>query len=561
MDEIEWREWAAAVAPHLRVLLDGHAAAAVEVELAAALALPPGQAKAELRRILTDHAALKRWIRRQRDLRRGEYRVTARPETAAQRYLAVDFPGQASLGARIPLIVQIVRAPADGSSAPLKPFVLAKPETVNISVSAGPGLQGLGDLDQDLVVPVGADSDQLRFAFTLVAPGLHTVTVRAFLGGTCLGEFRTEVSVEDGAPTQHPGVRTAELREIAREPGEVTMEVSACAEGYAFRLVCETPYERVISRRSGPDVTTVVEQVAAEIRNLVGNKPVFDDPKLVHRRLVNLGAGMWTDVVPPAIQEQFWDQLPAITSFSVMSELDTSPWELFYTAQHDSGKFLVERFPVVRRVAGQDHHPRRLRLSNAGYVVPPDSPPEADGEIAAIRRKVGPAVADRGVIAECRRLGELIDEGDFDLLHFACHNSFRPGAGSTVSLDGGPFRPSDLDRAVQRRAFEQAGPLVFVNACRSAGEVATLTGTSGWATRFMRSGAAAFVGALWAVRSSSARVFAESFYDALISRKQPLGEASTTARAAVMADEGDPTWLAYTIYGNPAATVERADAL
>jgi len=33
----------------------------------------------------------------------------------------------------------------------------------------------------------------------------------------------------------------------------------------------------------------------------------------------------------------------------------------------------------------------------------------------------------------------------------------------------------------------------------------------------------------------------------------PLGTASLQARQAIAADEGDPTWLAYTVYGNPAA--------
>ena len=49
---------------------------------------------------------------------------------------------------------------------------------------------------------------------------------------------------------------------------------------------------------------------------------------------------------------------------------------------------------------------------------------------------------------------------------------------------------------------------------------------------------------------------AMAFYDALLSGRQPLGQASMTARRAVMAEEDDPTWLAYTVYGNPAASVD-----
>ena len=71
----------------------------------------------------------------------------------------------------------------------------------------------------------------------------------------------------------------------------------------------------------------------------------------------------------------------------------------------------------------------------------------------------------------------------------------------------------------------------------------------------MGAGAGAFIGSLWAVRSSSARTFAEAFYRAMVTDRVPLGAASLHARQAISGDEGDPTWLAYTVYGNPSASI------
>jgi CHAT domain-containing protein len=99
------------------------------------------------------------------------------------------------------------------------------------------------------------------------------------------------------------------------------------------------------------------------------------------------------------------------------------------------------------------------------------------------------------------------------------------------------------------------GPLVFLNACRTAGEAPWLAETMGWAKQFMRAGAGAFVGSLWAVRSSAARTFAEAFYDALVTQGLALGTASLRARQSIADEAGDPTWLAYAIYGHPAAAV------
>jgi CHAT domain-containing protein len=73
----------------------------------------------------------------------------------------------------------------------------------------------------------------------------------------------------------------------------------------------------------------------------------------------------------------------------------------------------------------------------------------------------------------------------------------------------------------------------------------------------VRAGAGAFIGTLWAVRSASARTFAEAFYDEFVTRGSPLGAASQRARTVIAEDMGDPTWLAYTVYGNPAALAAR----
>jgi CHAT domain-containing protein len=163
-------------------------------------------------------------------------------------------------------------------------------------------------------------------------------------------------------------------------------------------------------------------------------------------------------------------------------------------------------------------------------------------------------VDDQGVVERLDELISLLD-GPPGVLHFACHNTFADDAGSTLSLEGGPLRPSDLAVSVQQHGLAQASPLVFFNACRTAGEVPGLMQMMGWAKQFMGAGAGAFLGSLWAVRSSAARAFADAFYRALVTDRASLGAASLAARKAIAGDDGDPTWLAYTVYGNPSATI------
>ena len=83
---------------------------------------------------------------------------------------------------------------------------------------------------------------------------------------------------------------------------------------------------------------------------------------------------------------QFWAQRDRIRLFTIASDIDTVPWELLYPVDLDNDNgFLVEQFPVVRRVYGQGRA-RVLRLDKgAGFIVPPKSPANAMVEVDAVR--------------------------------------------------------------------------------------------------------------------------------------------------------------------------------
>ncbi|GAA0927014.1 CHAT domain-containing protein [Virgisporangium aurantiacum] len=97
--------------------------------------------------------------------------------------------------------------------------------------------------------------------------------------------------------------------------------------------------------------------------------------------------------------------------------------------------------------------------------------------------------------------------------------------------------------------------LIFLNACRSAGIAPYYTRMMGWAEQLMSAGAGAFIGTLWPVETTKAATFAEVFYAALLAGES-LGAAGLKARRTIE-DTADPSWLAYTTYGNPNAVATR----
>jgi CHAT domain-containing protein len=209
----------------------------------------------------------------------------------------------------------------------------------------------------------------------------------------------------------------------------------------------------------------------------------------------------------------------------------------------------------MRRVYGQQRA-GAVALRPAAFVLARDVPAQAYAEVSAVNQRIRAALATgNGSIADgLERLLGLIGSREAGLLHFACHNRFDVSAGgSAVAMADGDFTPMMLTSAATGRAL-RSRPLVFLNACRSAGASYEYTRLMGWASGFMGAGAGAFVGTLWAVPSGPAREFAETFYGACLGGRLPLGAAVHAARTAIRTP-GDPAWLAYTVYGDPAARV------
>ena len=385
------------------------------------------------------------------------------------------------------------------------------------------------------------------------APGPRPVSVTAWLGGSYLGELIVEITAERDRP---PGPQRDVLAQIITEPshGAVSLVVrhEPSQNAYRFEFRDEDNPDEVMSQLAyepGPRV----EQLVATLDELAKGRSGYTAAQ-TRDYLVNAGAGLWHELLPERLREQFWERQHRIGQLTILADRDVVPWELLYPMDpgHDAG-FLVEQFPVTRAVFGR-RPTRRLSLQPTRFVLPEGSPPEAREEIEAMRRLLDPGQPPEAVISALTPLLDLIRSGDFGLLHFACHNSYSPAEGSSIRLDNRQFTPTLMTTAAIGQVLVRSAPTIFVNACRSAGLTATYNRLDGWASKFLEAGAAAFIGSLWAVSDRTAREFAGELYGQL-RRGAALGEAVMRARQAAASAPGDPTWLAYTVYGDPRATI------
>jgi hypothetical protein len=467
-------------------------------------------------------------------------------------YLIAQSPERVQAGSHISLLLWTTYAPGDGASVALRPLDMPI-EGRDVTLIVSPiGLESLDDLQQHLHVPATGDSQPIRFAFTAASAGLQRIAVRAFANGTLVGELQLEISVE-ARPTGGTGrSRDDDVGVLAAAPGEVTLQVQRDADGqYTFQLLSESLYQAERSRGLAGDPVRAVAAIAGEFAEMAAKGY---PTALVRNRLRNLGAQLWADLIPQEIRRQFWAQADRIRSFTIYSDVDVVPWELLYPIDGDNDNgFLVEQFPVVRRVYGEARV-RELRLGRAAYVVPPGGPATAMEEVRAVRSRLGTFVRDLGIVDRLDSLIGLFDDAP-NVLHFAGHTHVVGQRGTEITLAGGSLRPVDLTAQTLKRGLATASTLVFFNACRAEDETLGFVQMADWASRFMAAGAGAFLGPLWPVRASSARAFADAFYQALVSEGATLGAATQRARRSIAADDGDPAWLAYTVYGDPSATV------
>ena len=101
--------------------------------------------------------------------------------------------------------------------------------------------------------------------------------------------------------------------------------------------------------------------------------------------------------------------------------------------------------------------------------------------------------------------------------------------------------------------------LVFSSSCESAeaGKAKPLKyedQTFDLPGAFLQAGVEAYVGTLWEIESTAARLYAEAFYRAFLIEGHNLGESVRRAKMATRDPRDRINWLSFVLYGNPSLT-------
>ena len=483
------------------------------------------------------------------------------------RSLVTQFPDQVRLAEIVSLLVSLSAEPAQGSALPV---ALPVGSTIDVVVVPKRGLVLEGKGEGTLVVSDQQETLPLQFKLRATELGPAKLQVLAFHQGQPLGAITL-------APTVVPADQSADEKRVSRQQNmtsitaahqpdltllilehqsngqpALTFRLTAADAGLEFNL---KPFGPVTLRT---DPFQHFQEFFKDIESLPVSVP--QDKAKVEQRLAAKGSMLFEKLLPTDLQVLLWQLRDRIKVVQVQSEEPWIPWELCKLQGREDGRvvegpFLCEAFAMTRWLPGIGFKPN-LSLKNMALVLPRDSGlpmATSEGEYVSslAGREAGKSIASRRHSWSCRA---ALAKGEYDGWHFTGHGGFRapdPNRSAMLLENREELTPEDLGGVVSNLGL--ARPLVFLNACQIGRSALSLTDIGGWAAQFLRAGAAAFIGAYWSVYDRAAHDFARAFYGRLLAGL-PVGKAVQEARAAIK-PLGDPTWLAYTVFADPLATV------
>ena len=208
-------------------------------------------------------------------------------------------------------------------------------------------------------------------------------------------------------------------------------------------------------------------------------------------------------------------------------------------------------------------------LVNGQPTQQPPSLPGAQAEAEAIAVVLGSmGYKVESVIGDYQTASSVLTklyEQQWRILHISAHGVFDLPHADGRSRSGVLLSGGLLITAAEIAAMETVPEVVFLNCCH-LGQMTSANGggnklAASVARELIEVGVRCVVVAGWAVNDESAQLFGRAFYEQLLLRRLPFGDAVFEARRVVwQAHPEDITWGAFQAYGEPGWLAEpRAD--
>ncbi|MDW8405778.1 CHAT domain-containing protein [Chloroflexus sp.] len=505
------------------------------------------------------------------------------------RYTDISCPRYAQVGERITLTVALTMQ--QQAESVVKQAVHVSAGEVKVRLSA-PGFELLSPAEQTVIIEPDADSAPVVFHLKGRTEGQHEIAVQFWQRGNLIATAFVPIEIVAIQPVFAPAIIPSipvNARLGDARPPDLTLVVNHAPNGHTeFMVIGDGVVRFATQTMLAFEPRAFIQHVYKEIGLLQRGYDSVNEPRAlatdqIERRIRTLGHLLWDRLIPPDLKAFYsrerarWrveDAQDRRWSLLVQSNEADIPWELVrpYGEGDDQWEegFWCETFYFARWLLKRPDTltgyapPPRLRLRALAAIVPTCYPElrAVPDEHALLRDLIARhRLADRSPArATEAAVVDLLEQGGFDWMHIVTHGAFLAESvlhsGALALEDRQWLACSVITGPRIRGKLHAERPAFILNACHAGRSAPMLSGASNWATHLIGSGAGMLIAPLWSVNDALATEFSRAYYDALLNRSQPatLAEAVWHARAAIRRPD-EPTWLAYSLFAHPNATV------
>ncbi len=505
------------------------------------------------------------------------------PQTA-RLFMQAEMPAKVRADAPFDVIVQLSRealAAAAGAAVASAAADVGTADTLRVTVSPRSGVIFEADTVAEVDLPAAGQPHVLLFSARAVTEGPAEIWVFVRQGPKLVAQLTLSAVVV--------------AADVAVAGGNVSVEGSATPDDLVFAEPSFTL--RVGENKLGDEIRLEFELYSREhdLWDVYEGAPIIDAPKFIASmyeqlesdwvsnkddavvldlKLSAYGKQLYNDLLPEPLRRKLWKHRGDIEAILVVSTETYVPWEMLHMSDPDapndptSEKLFLGQKGLVRWLHKVGVQPRDLtvRAGRVRHIVP--NYPSHEHKLPAAQLEatfMKDAFGSVDVGAHSSDLYSLLQaENGFDLLHFAGHGEANPASISQAAIlfegrvDNGSWVPARAEALLVKQLpvapGQTARPIVFLNACQVGRAGTTLGSVGGFAQAFLHRRAGAFVAPLWAVGDMPAFTFGKALYESFVRGGKPLAEAVKLAREAALAS-GDPSWIAYAVYGHHDARV------
>jgi hypothetical protein len=490
------------------------------------------------------------------------------------RYSHIKFPSKVKVNDIKKLQVTIKVNPQSQNSSPMKIRIDKNEDEVEILVRMFVDNNFFMVIGQDthiLKIPIKEnDSNTVSFYLEALSEGNSEIKLEFLQLNNILEEVGIPCIIsqnEEGSTIQEIKSKPLEMKTTERFPSpDIIVQImeDLSKEEHTYRFYLKMKEETTLRELGFKKFTKKDLEILQSMLN-----DIETDGQIgyeVTSRLETKGHKIYNNFVPSEFKEAYWEIRNQIESILIITADPKVPWELI-KPQHKNfdgiidkeDDFFCEKFSISRLLimkGKSEEIPANETVKKLCLVIPPNpNLKNVDNLRKLMKDKSNKSKITIVNGSQKSQLMYQLKKGDFDLLFISTHGKYNKESSqySYIELeDGGIFRPDDIDDDISLRKTK---PIVIMNTCKSAVQDYGISTVEGWVNAFIKAGASFFIGTSWNVSEDSVYSFTEYLFEELSNensngKKITIGEAVRNARIKSRS-EGDPSWLAYQLYGHP----------